>query len=39
MARLVIIGRERGIKIEDLMVYTLGPMPLSLADQDGGLMI
>ena len=38
MARLVIIGRERGIKIEDLMVYTLGPMPLSLAYQDGGLM-
>ena len=39
MARLVIIGRERRIKMEDLMVYTLGPMPLSLADQDGGLMI
>ena len=38
MARLVVIGRERGIKTEDLLVYTLGPMHLSLACPDGGLM-
>ena len=38
MARLVIIGRERGIKIEDLLTYTLGPMPLALAYPDGGLI-
>ena len=38
MARLVIIGRERGIEIEELLVYTLGPMPLALAYPDGGLM-
>ncbi|XP_077972179.1 uncharacterized protein LOC120332986 [Styela clava] len=38
MARLAIIGRERGIKIEDLLKYSLGPLPLSLAYTDGGLM-
>ena len=38
MACLVVIGRERGIKTEDLLVYTLGPMHLSLACPDGGLM-
>ena len=38
MARLVIIGKERGIKIEDLRVHTLGPVPLPIAYPDDGLM-
>ena len=38
MARLVVIGRGRGIKTEDILVYTLGPTPLSLACPDRGLM-
>ncbi|MPD04383.1 hypothetical protein E2C01_100068 [Portunus trituberculatus] len=38
MARLVTIGREREIKIKELLVYTLGPIPLALAYPDGGLM-
>ena len=38
MARLIITGRARGISIENLMQYSLEPVPMSLAYIDGSLM-
>ena len=38
MARLIITGRARGISIDNLMQYSLGPVPMSLAYIDGSLM-
>ena len=38
MVRLVITGNARGISIDNLMQYSLGPVPMSLAYPDGSLM-
>ena len=38
MARLIITGTARGISIDNLMQYSLGPVPMSLAYIDGSLM-
>ena len=38
LARLVVIGRFRKIDLQELLSYSLGPLPLPLASAHGGLV-
>lgn len=38
LARLVVIGRIRNINLQELLSYSLGPLPLSLANSHGSLV-
>lgn len=38
LARLVVIGRIRNINLQELLSYSLGPLPLSLANSQGSLV-
>uniref|UniRef100_UPI00358FFA87 uncharacterized protein n=1 Tax=Myxine glutinosa TaxID=7769 RepID=UPI00358FFA87 len=38
LARLVVIGRYRNINLQELLTYSLGPLPLPLANSQGSLV-
>ncbi|KAJ8049553.1 hypothetical protein HOLleu_02339 [Holothuria leucospilota] len=38
LARLVVVGRHRQIDLQHMLTYSLGPLPLSLANPQGSLV-